>query len=390
VIKVTFVTHSLSRLGGGIVPVVQSLANELSQSQSLEVSIHGFHDPLIEQDRPGWGRLPITAHRLSWPESIGKAPNLANGIANDSPDLIHSHGLWKLSSADVFRRHLSTGTPYVVSPHGMLEEWALKNSKWKKRLAYLMFEKQHLANASCLHALCKAEAESIRRLGFSGPICIIPNGVYISSDLHNTKPLSESPPSVDRRPYILFLGRLHRKKGLIPLIQAWKKLVDSGQRWDLIVAGWDDGGFESEIQRRISSLGLSDSVHLVGAVFGEEKQRMYLQADGFILPSYSEGLPMTVLEAWSNKVPVLMTEECNLGQAFGLGAALQLDANVDSIYQTLSHFVRLTEFQRNEIGDRGRLLVEQEFQWPIVASKFRQVYDWILGRSTCPQHVEIY
>jgi len=155
-------------------------------------------------------------------------------------------------------------------------------------------------------------------------------------------------------------------------------------------AGWDDGGFESEIQRRISSLGLSDSVHLVGAVFGEEKQRMYLQADGFILPSYSEGLPMTVLEAWSNKVPVLMTEECNLGQAFGLGAALQLDANVDSIYQTLSHFVRLTEFQRNEIGDRGRLLVEQEFQWPIVASKFRQVYDWILGRSTCPQHVEIY
>jgi len=188
----------------------------------------------------------------------------------------------------------------------------------------------------------------------------------------------------------LFLGRLHRKKGLLPLIEAWKKLIDSGQRWKLIVAGWDDGGFESELQRTISSLGLSDSVHLVGAVFGEEKQRMYLQAAGFILPSYSEGLPMTVLEAWSNKVPVLMTEECNLGQAFGLGAALQLDANVDSIYQTLSHFVRLTEFQRNEIGDRGRLLVEQEFQWPIVASKFRQVYDWILGRSTCPQHVEIY
>ena len=98
-------------------------------------------------------------------------------MLNADLDVLSVHGLWKYCSVGSQRWHRRTGRPYVVHPHGMLEPWALRNAMWKKRVAALLYENQHLHGAACLRALSEAEAESIRSYGLRNPICVIPNGV---------------------------------------------------------------------------------------------------------------------------------------------------------------------------------------------------------------------
>src|SRR5437868_1254923 len=114
------------------------------------------------------------------------------------------------------RWHRQTGRPYVVHSHGMLEPWALRNAMWKKRVAALLYENQHLRGAACLRALSEAEAQSIRSYGLRNPICVIPNGVDLP-DLNESNPRTQSA----NQKTLLYLGRLHPKKNISNLIRAW-------------------------------------------------------------------------------------------------------------------------------------------------------------------------
>lgn len=128
--------------------------------------------------------------------------------------LLHIHGLWMYPSVACMQ--WSRGKrPYLVSPHGMLDGWALRNSAWKKILAARLYENRHLRGAACLNALNESEAASIRAYGLRNPVCIVPNGV----DLPDQRPTLGGGEKV-----CLFLGRLHPKKGLPALLSAWAKI----------------------------------------------------------------------------------------------------------------------------------------------------------------------
>ena len=128
----------------------------------------------------------------------------------------------------------------------MLESWAVRNAMWKKRIAALLYENQHLRQAACLRALTEAEAQSIRSYGLSNPICVIPNGVDLP-DLRETNAKSQSA----NHKTLLYLGRLHPKKNISNLIRAWNETFKSqragGDRWVLAIAGWDQGGYEGKL-----------------------------------------------------------------------------------------------------------------------------------------------
>jgi poly(glycerol-phosphate) alpha-glucosyltransferase len=215
------------------------------------------------------------------------------------------------------------------------------------------------------------------------------------------------------RKVLLYLGRIHPKKGLVNLLRAWKEVRGQrsevrgrGAEWVLAIAGWDQVGHEAELKRLATELGLSWtdvratglqggkttghvvggpwSVVFLGPQFNEAKSSCYAQCDGFILPSFSEGLPMVVLEAWAYGKPVLMTEECNLPEAFACGAALRIETTTESIATGLREFFAAPEASHRQSGQEGLQLVRERFVWPMIARQMHQLYSWMLGGGSRP------
>ncbi len=320
----------------------------------------------------------------------GATPALRSSLLGFAPDLVHTHGLWTYPSALASRWHSQFRKPTIVSPQGMLDPWALQNSRWKKRIAWNLWEQTHLREAACLHAVCPAEADAMKDYGLRNPICIIPNGV----DLPLGAPSLEKPrwdKLAAGRKVILFISRLHPKKGLPNLLRAWRQalssLPEANKSWCLIIAGWDQGGHQAELERLVHDLELSASVNLVGAIFGDEKDAALRRADAFVLPSFSEGLPLAILEAWSYRLPVLMTPQCNIPEGFSADAAISAEPNVQSLAEGLRALFSLDDSERAAMGERGRGLVEQKFLWSQVAARMKKVYDWVLGQGEMPDSV---
>jgi glycosyltransferase involved in cell wall biosynthesis len=180
---------------------------------------------------------------------------------------------------------------------------------------------------------------------------------------------------------MLFVGRIHPKKGLVPLIEAWGRTpAMATEGWRLVIAGWDDGGHEPALRARVEALGLRNSVAFVGPVVGTAKDGLFRRASAFILPSFSEGLPMAVLEAWSYGLPVLMTDECHLSVGFVAGAARRVEPTAASIAEGLSGFAaRAGRGELASMGARGRALVEDRYSWARIGDDMAAVYDWLMG-----------
>jgi len=304
-------------------------------------------------------------------------PRLAGALRSEGLELLHTHGLWMYASIASMR--WSGGRkPYIISPHGMLDSWALRNSAWKKKLAGWAYENRHLRGAACLHALNDAEARSIRDYGLRNPICIIPNGVELPDEFGRGS---------GRPKVCLFLGRLHPKKGLAELIRAWAAVPHDG--WTLAIAGWGEAGYVAQLETLAASLGVSGSVSFLGPRFGKEKHELLDTASAFVLPSFSEGLPMAVLEAWSYGLPVAMTPECNIPEGFEAGAAVRIEPTVDSVAAGLEKLFAMDDGRLRDMGTRGRRLVEKRFTWPRVAAEMIKVYEWVLGRGPQPACVQL-
>ena len=394
--KTTSLIASLSRHAGGLFESVRRLHQSLAEISGVQVTVLGLRDTFSEVDLPAWKPLTVGCFRIIGPSQFGYSPSLKKALLSADEDLVHTHGIWMYPSVVTLAWHRAWRRPYLVSPHGMLDPWALRNSAGKKRIAWFLFEGDHLRRAACIRALCESEAQSMRACGLKNPICVVPNGVDLP-DLQGRhlstvdSPLREF--KADGRKVMLYLGRLHPKKGLVNLILAWASLQRTEVRarrpaeWVLAIAGWDQGGHERVLRRQTAECGVGKSVRFLGPLFGEPKATACHGCDAFILPSFSEGLPMAVLEAWAHGKPVLMTPECNLPEGFQANAAIRLKTNVEEIAHGLQSLFDMSEADRCAMGGRGKKLVAEQFSWPKIASDMKAVYDWILGGGARPDCV---
>src|SRR5262249_13319629 len=175
--KVGFLVSSVSREAGGLFHSVRGLAKAVV-SANLDACVFGISDPNSALDVLKWRPLSVRTFQPQF-RSWGYSNQLLLALVAADLDILSTHGLWKYCSVASRRWHRWTGRPYVVHPHGMLEPWALRNARWKKRIAALFYEDRHLHDAACVRALCEAEAQSIRAYGVCNPITIIPNGVNL-------------------------------------------------------------------------------------------------------------------------------------------------------------------------------------------------------------------
>jgi poly(glycerol-phosphate) alpha-glucosyltransferase len=394
-IKSANLTASVSRQAGGLFDAILYQV-QAHDRRKMDARVFGLRDEFTEADLAAWRPVPVAAFNPSGPKSFGYSRQFREELAAFAPDLTHAHGLWLYPSVADLAYHRKTKRPCLISPHGMLDPWALKNSRWKKRIAYALFEGEHLRGARCLRALCASEAQSIRRLGLKNDLAIIPNGI----DLPAGAPAAPAP-WADRigpgKKVLLFLSRLHPKKGLVNLLKAWAQNRKSDD-WVLAIAGWDQGGHEAElkclcVERQIPFADLREpangqrppaTVLFLGPQFNEAKAACYYHCDAFVLPSFSEGLPIVVLEAWANAKPVVMTSECNLPEGFQAGAAVKVDPTEASIAAGLNTLRCLTPEERAMMGCRARDLVVARFTWPRVARQVEEVYEWMLGGGARP------
>ena len=268
----------------------------------------------------------------------------------------------------------NSGRPYVVSPHGMLEPWALAQSRLKKYLAGIMYVKNNLRNAAYIHALTASEETNIKSyLNAAKNIMVVGNGLIVHDVADNSK-MQDIPSSHEK--YMLFVGRIHPKKNIVNFILAWSKLQRRGAigTWRLKIAGWGDAKYVEKVTSTIVELQLENSVSFIGPVQGQEKEREFISCSATVLPSLSEGLPMAVLESWAYSRPVLMTEACNLPQGLAAGAADQMPTDIEGMAARLGQFLAKPSEELEAMGRAGRRLVQHEFSWEAVIEAYINVY----------------
>jgi glycosyltransferase involved in cell wall biosynthesis len=389
-VRAAFAVGGLYTEGSGVTRIVCDLANALLRRGSA-VDVYTADCP----GRGADGRWLDAGNRLHavpgrWCGRLAWSPGLKR-LLDDSVsqfDVVHNHGLWMLPTSYAARAALRNDVPVVYTVHGFLEPWALAHSSWKKRLAGWGFQNRDLRRAACIHVNSRAELAGVRTYGLKNPVAIIPNGIDPPGISHSPprEVLERRFPEVRGKRVCLFLSRLHEKKGLGHLVEAWSRVRREFDDWHLLIAGPDDG-YETQLRARIAALGLDQSIGLTGALYGTDKQAACEVAELFVLPSFSEGFSMAVLEALSAGLPVLMTPGCNFPEAIETGAGIEVEPTAESTADGLHRLLSRTRDELAAMGARGRALVEAAYTWDQAAQRLLSVYRWLNGGGPRPDDV---
>ncbi len=382
------VTH-LDPKYGGLSSSVPELDAAIAAASEFSVCLAGFCEgDEFFQPQPSAGvdvRHFLKGSRFSWQRRTEATTEFQALVARSAG--VHVHGLWQPSTALAARTARRLGKPYVITAHGMLERWALANKKYKKAIYMALTERANLRGAACLHALTRAEAEDYRRLGLRNPIAIIPNGVRIPEEV-SSRPFLDRFPKLKNKRLILFLGRIHYKKGLDILIDAWARV---GRNWPgahLVLAGPDFENTQRQIEQRISALAMEPRVTFTGMLSGSLKWSALAACDVFVLPSYSEGLSVSVLEAMGTSRPVVITEQCNLPEVAQKDCGWVIKATQGALEQALKDALSSSSSDRGMQGEHGRRLVAARYGWDTIGRQMGDVYRWLTG-GAFPAAVEM-
>lgn len=376
--RVLHVISSLSRDGGGPSRSAQGLVAGLNA-----VGIETWLMTLNHGDEP-------------WIEGVTRFVN--GGVFKDvvrrvNPDIVHLHGLWNIGlhrCAVICRRWK---IQYVIAPRGMLEPWSLQQKWLKKRVARWLYQDKDLKCAAALHATAESEAEQFRKLGFKNPIIVSPNGVNVPKKFSRVERVERT-----EKRRVLFVSRMHPKKGVMELVEAWGKVVSGGEdewrSWNVelvyTVSGELEKEYEAKVRARVKELGLENQFIFTGALNDEEKWKAYARADLFVLPTYSENFGIVVAEALWAGVPVITTkgtpwyelEGCTDSKLKTLNSKLKcgwwIDTGVNPLVMALNEAMSLDDTQRHEMGERGRRLVEMKYTWSAVVDEMIKGYGHFL------------
>ncbi|NMM11435.1 MAG: glycosyltransferase [Polaromonas sp.] len=305
---------------------------------------------------------------------IQQQTQIVEYCAQHRPDIIHLHGVWLPFLMIAARVANKQGIPYIISPHGSYEPWALNQKRLKKAIALVTYQGMVNRAAAMFFATAPQEADSIRRLRLSQPIAVIPNGVDINSLPEHVL--------ADGKRTILFLSRIHPKKGLLDLVEAWAQVRD--QTWRIVIAGPDEDGHQSEVQGAIAARGLASDFEFVGLVDGVKKSACFQNAELFILPTYSENFGIAVAEALVHEVPVITTTGAPWEDLVTFKCGWWVTPGVASISAALKAAMNTEAEELRLMGQRGRQVVMRKYSWDKIGQDALRVYLALINRSPFP------
>ncbi|MBN1656737.1 MAG: glycosyltransferase [Deltaproteobacteria bacterium] len=355
---------------------VPSLCRELAEA-GVEVELHVTRGSVPRE-------MPFSCYshgEWPWPPKIGISPSMHRALKErvECTDIIHSHSLWCMTNLYPGLVARGKRCRLVISPRGTLSTWALRRSYWRKRLVWWAAQRRVVKASHCFHATSESELRDIRRLGFRQPVAVIPNGVDIDSEIGDYERPS--------RRQLLFLGRIHPIKGIDILLEAWRDLQDEAPDWELRIVGPDYEGYLSHFKDIAFRLGVK-RVSFEGPVFGNDKTRVFRQADLYVLPTYTENFGITVAESLAHGVPVIVTRGAPWKDIESNGCGWWIEIGKTPLIECLRKAFRLSAEELKSRGNRGRQWMERDFGWPRVGRMMKETYTWLLEGGTPPHYVD--
>jgi glycosyltransferase involved in cell wall biosynthesis len=325
--------------------------------------------------------------RLALSQDMLGAAKLYGGLF----DIVHQHGIWTACSQTTNIIREVHRIPIVIAPHGSLQQWALARSPWKKRLALLVYERKNLNKANCLHATAEEEIADFRNYGLSNPIALIPNGVsenWLESEGNSLRFREQYAIPPDHR-VLFFLSRITPKKGLPILLEAINRVRNDFGNWLLVIGGTDEFGHLREVKSLVAKLNLQNLVLFTGPLYDQAKRDAFAASDAFVLPSYSEGFPMVILDCLAAGVPVITTKGTPWRRLLDWKCGWWVEASTEGIVEALQEVLFLPKVKLIAMGKRGLELIKSLYMWKAQGSKTLDLYFWLLERQDKPDFVII-
>jgi glycosyltransferase involved in cell wall biosynthesis len=297
----------------------------------------------------------------------------------DGETVVHFHGLWQPAHIRVARRCFERGIPYLVSPHGMLESWAWRHKWWKKWPYFRLIEKRHLARAGALLATGEPEALRLRKFLPGQRIETVPLGLTSDArpDYANARAKLGWKPE---ERVLLFLSRIHVKKGLNLLIEALASMPPPAST-RLVIVGEGDPAYVRSLQRYAEEHAAKlPAIEWKGAVWGDARWSYFQGADLFCLPTHSENFGLAVLEACQTGTPALTTTETPWATVLASGHGFIGKPTVESVRQLLSEFFRQPpwdERQRVDLSDWAHA----KYDWKVLGPQYAAIYAGLMAQA---------
>ena len=316
---------------------------------------------------------------------FGYSTSMKNGVVSMAKEgriqLIHSHGLWMMPNIIPGNISKKYKIPLVISPRGTLSKWAFQSgSVFIKKIVWNFGQKKCLENASLFHATAFSEYQDIRRLGFKQPVAIIPNGVDIPNNYNYIEK------SANKNRTLLFLGRIHPKKNVEMLLNAWHRIASQYPDWNLQITGPCHNKYANKLQAKVKSVNIK-RVIFTGTLNGNDKWDAYYKSDVFVLPTHSENFGMSVAESLASATPVIVTKGAPWDNLEIKGAGWWIEQGEDELVIALHNALSKSKSELSYMGGKGREWMKEDFSWEVIANKMSESYRWVLNGKDKPSWI---
>ena len=359
--KIVHYIPSIDRTAGGTSTYMQVLAKGLGEIAEVHIITHASENPLVMEN--------CTVHYVHNYQPLSYSWNTSIAFLLDEigPDIVHVTCCWLPACAAVQRIAQKRGFKVVLTPHGMLEPWIIKRHYWTRKVPALwLYQKTAVQRADCVQATAESERDNLLKLGYNSNIKVVRLGIDAES--------IEMKRSWKKSRQILFLSRVHVKKGINFLVEAADVLRNELQGYKILVAGEGEADYVEAMKRMICDRGLQDIVQLIGGVYGDEKWRLFQTSDFFVLPTHSENFGLAIAESLASGTPVITTVGTPWSDLNGSEAGAWIEIGTEPLVETLRRFLGLSEDELETMGRNGRKLIETKYSAHVMAEQMMEVY----------------
>jgi len=378
--RIKHVVETIDISSGGPARSVTFLIRKIiNQNNNISIDLHtkDSASPIISGFNHDKGQIIFYNKKVKF-----SSKTFFKGNEENKNTIVHIHGLWGLMLQKICRISFNNKLPYIVTPRGMLEPWSLGQKKIKKFLAMFLYQRRNLDNSKCIHATSEMEAINLRKLGLKSPIAIIPNGINLD-EFPNSYPQKET-----RKKKILFLSRIHKKKGIENLIFAWSDIIKQlKSNWVIEIIGNGEEEYINKLNILIQSKNLDSEITIKKPIFGKEKILKFREASLFVLPTYSENFGIVIAEALASYTPVITTEGAPWEELEVNNCGKWIKIGVDPLKEALIEMLKKDENELILMGKNSRNLVEKKYSMEAVASQMIDLYEWILEKGEKPKFI---
>lgn len=377
--KIVHVVPTIDKSAGGPSRSVTDLVFFVSQLEKVEEVLLFT----LKSEDPIFLDFDSKKARISFFESSNTLKQALENLFSLNDDwILHIQGVWHPCLHNACKVAKKNNVPYIVTPRGMLEPWSLRQKRLKKLLALSFYQKKDLKQANCIHATAKMEGDNVRLLGVQRPIAVIPNGISLDKVDITIPEKSEKPKK------ILFLSRIHKKKGIENLINAWELIPeDIRQGWVIDIVGNGELGYILDLKNFILNKGLDKEIVIKDPIYGEKKNKVFRESTLFVLPTFSENFGIVIAEALANYTPVITTKGTPWENLHHSNCGWWVDIGVHPLKEALLQALSMNKNDLLEMGINGRKLIENKYSNISVAYNIVQLYSYVHKKQESPSFV---